>query len=74
LFYVAVTRAKQELYMTRSRSRMSRGLVRPALPSPFLELLNSEVAEKAEADELVKPADDDAVRRAFEACIKFLED
>ena len=74
LFYVAVTRAKQELYMTRSRSRMNRGMVRPALPSPFLDLLNSNVAEKADADSLVKPADDDAIRRAFEECIKFLED
>ena len=74
LFYVAVTRAKQELYLTRSRSRMNRGMVRPALPSPFLELLNDDVAEKVDADSLVKPADDDAVRRAFEACIALLDD
>ena len=74
LFYVAVTRAKQELFMTRSRSRMNRGMVRPALPSPFLELLNSDVAEKADADTLIKPADEDALRRAFEECIKLLED
>ncbi|MBO5904134.1 MAG: ATP-binding domain-containing protein, partial [Clostridia bacterium] len=74
LFYVAVTRAKQELYLTRSRSRMNRGMVRPALPSPFLELLSEKVAEKVDAESLVKPADDDAIRRAFEACIKLLDD
>ncbi|MBE6390720.1 MAG: ATP-dependent DNA helicase Rep [Lentisphaerae bacterium] len=74
LFYVAVTRAKQELYLTRTRSRMNRGVVRPALPSPFLELLNDNVAEKVDAESLVKPADDDAIRRAFEACISLMDD
>ena len=72
LFYVAVTRAKEELYLTRARTRLNRGMVRPALPSPFLELLNSEVAETVEAESLVKSADDDAVRRAFEECIKLM--
>ena len=74
LFYVAVTRAKQELYLTRSRSRMNRGVVRPALPSPFLELLNDEVAEKVDADSLVKVADEDSMLRAFEACIKLFDE
>ena len=74
LFYVAVTRAKQELYLTRSRSRLNRGMVRPALPSPFLELLGDNVAEKVDADSLVKTAGDDAVRRAFEECIRLLGD
>ena len=74
LFYVAVTRAKQELYLTRARSRMNRGVVRPALPSPFLELLNDNVAERVDAEDLVKTADEDAVRKAFEDCIRLLED
>ena len=72
LFYVAVTRAKQELYMTRARTRLNRGMVRPAVPSPFLELLNNNVAETVDADSLVQTADADEIRRAFEECIKLL--
>ena len=71
LFYVAVTRAKEELYLTRCRSRMVRGVVRPALPSVFLDLLGGS-AEKAEEDELVKKADDETVRQTFEDAIKML--
>ncbi len=74
LFYVAITRAKQELYLTRARSRMIRGVVRPALPSPFLELLNKNIAERKEPDEVVRMADDDAVKRAFEDAIRMLMD
>ena len=71
LFYVAVTRAKEELYLTRCRSRMVRGVVRPALPSGFLELLGNS-AEKKEADELVKTADEATVRKTFEEAIRML--
>lgn len=71
LFYVAVTRAKEELYLTRCRSRMVRGVVRPALPSGFLELLGNS-AEKKEADELVKSADEATVRKTFEEAIRML--
>ncbi len=71
LFYVAVTRAKEELYLTRSRSRMVRGVVRPALPSVFLDLLGGS-AEKADEDELIKKADDETVRQTFEDAIKML--
>ena len=73
LFYVALTRAKEELYLTRARSRMVKGVVRPALPSCFLDLLGDS-AEKADKDDLVKLADDDAVRKAFEDAIKMLMD
>ena len=71
LFYVALTRAKQELYLTRSRSRMIKGVVRPAHPSGFLELLG-ESADRAEKDELVKPADEATVRKTFEDAIRML--
>ena len=72
LFYVAVTRAKQELYMTRARTRLNRGVVRPALGSPFLELLDEKSVENADAGELIRKADDDAVRKAFEESIRLL--
>ena len=72
LLYVAITRAKQELYLTRARSRMIRGAVRPALPSPFMELLGEKIAERKEPSDIVKPADDDAVKKAFEDAIRML--
>ena len=71
LFYVALTRAKEELYLTRCRSRMVKGVVRPALPSCFLELLGKS-AEKAEESDLVKLADDETVRKTFEDAIRLL--
>ncbi|MBQ9787660.1 MAG: UvrD-helicase domain-containing protein [Lentisphaeria bacterium] len=71
LFYVALTRAKEELYLTRCRSRMIRGVVRPSLPSGFLELLG-ESAERAEKSDLVKLADDAVVRKTFEDAIRML--
>jgi len=71
LFYVAVTRAKEELYLTRCRSRMVRGVVRPALPSVFLDLLGK-TAERAEQDELIKCADEETVRKTFEDAIRML--
>ena len=72
LFYVAVTRAKEELFLTRARSRLARGMVRPAMPSPFLELLGSEVANRQNADDLLAPASDENVRSAFEKAMKML--
>ena len=73
LFYVALTRAKEELYLTRCRSRMVRGVVRPALPSAFLDLLGKS-AEKAEESDLVKRADEETVRKTFEDAIRMLMD
>ena len=73
LFYVALTRAKEELYLTRCRSRMVRGVVRPALPSAFLDLLGKS-AEKAEESDLIKRADEETVRKTFEDAIRMLMD
>lgn len=73
LFYVALTRAKKELYLTRCRSRMVRGVVRPALPSAFMDLLGKS-AERVEADTLIKRADEETVRQTFEDAIRMLMD
>lgn len=72
LFYVAITRAKQELYLTRVRRRMIHGEMRPALPSPFLDLLTRDIAERKESADVVRVADDDTVKRAFEEAIRLL--
>ena len=74
LFYVAITRARRQLYLLRAKERMQRGISKPALPSPFLACLTEELAEHPAPDELVKPASDDAVRAAFANIFRILKE
>lgn len=46
LFYVAITRAKERLYITRARSRFMYGQVKESVPSRFLKEVGLEYAEK----------------------------
>ena len=57
LFYVAVTRAKEELYLLRSKKRLVRGVMRPAQPSPFLAMIDGEFANTVEPEDILKTAD-----------------
>ena len=66
LFYVAVTRAKEELYLLRAKARMQRGITRPAQPSPFLGLLTDEVAQRCEPDELLTGVSQEDMIKKFE--------
>ena len=74
LFYVAITRARRQLYLLRAKERMQRGISKPALPSPFLACLTEELAEHPEPEVLVKPASDDAVRAAFANIFRILKE
>lgn len=65
LFYVAITRAKEKLFLLRARERMVRGMRSTQLPSPFLRLLNGGMCESAEPHELIKEATDEQKREAF---------
>ncbi|MBS1370859.1 MAG: UvrD-helicase domain-containing protein [Lentisphaeria bacterium] len=73
LFYVAITRARKQLYITRAARRMQRGMLQPALPSPFLELLTDDVAEFPAPEDLLRPASEDSVRQAFADIFKMLD-
>ncbi|MBO5792410.1 MAG: ATP-dependent DNA helicase PcrA, partial [Lentisphaeria bacterium] len=64
LFYVAITRAKRELYITRAKRRMVRGIFQSSRPSPFLEKLG-EAADKTEASEINKAMDVDKAAEMF---------
>ena len=74
LFYVAITRARRQLYLLRAKERMQRGISKPVLPSPFLACLTEDLAEHPAPDELVKPASDDAVRAAFANIFRILHE
>ena len=65
LFYVAVTRAKEELYLLRARSRMQRGINRPAQQSPFLGLLPDDVVDRCEPGDLLSGASQEDVMKKF---------
>ena len=73
LFYVAVTRAKKELYLFRSVRRMYRGVSRPARSSPFLHLLGK-AAENQMPDEVIRKATQDEILAMFEAVYSALHD
>ena len=65
LFYVAITRAKQELYLLHARCRMQRGINKPARPSNFLALLTGDLAEAKAPEDLLKPVDRDRMAEKF---------
>ena len=70
LFYVAMTRAKKELYLLNARSRMQRGAPHPVRPSSFLALLGETLIDRQTPDALLKPADK---QRAIEAFMRIYE-
>lgn len=47
LFYVAVTRAKDYCYLTYAQNRRKYGQTEPALPSPFLDEIDSEYIQRS---------------------------
>ena len=72
LFYVAVTRAKEELYLLRTRSRLIRGVMHPSRPSPFLSMIDGKFAETREQGELLKAVDSKTLAAKFEELYDFL--
>ena len=64
LFYVALTRAKEQLFLTRTRLRMVRGIKHPAQASPFLALLG-ETAEVKRPEELLTYSSTEDTLKAF---------
>jgi superfamily I DNA/RNA helicase len=65
LFYVAITRAKKELYLLRARYRMHRGVNKPSHPSVFLPLLGEKFAISRQAEDLIKVVDEERMAAKF---------
>ena len=74
LFYVAVTRARKKLYLTRAKLRLNRGV--PHLPreSEFLGLLDEGLADRREPAELLKAPDPDQMKQKFADIFKMLDE
>lgn len=57
LFYVAITRAKQRLYLSSCKTRRRRGNLEEAEPSPFLDELPADLLEYHREDEELSSED-----------------
>jgi superfamily I DNA/RNA helicase len=66
LFYVAITRAKHTLTMTRARERMRFGKVTRQMPSRFIAELPEDYVDKMHSTEAFKKVSADALQKAFE--------
>ena len=73
LFYVAVTRAKEELYLLRTRMRMVRGVMHPSRPSGFLGMIDGEFAKSQTPDDLLKTVDSDTLAAKFAELYEFMK-
>ncbi len=56
LFYVALTRAKDKLYLTHARSRRRGGEILPSMPSRFLETLPPGLVDERRTSSLFAPS------------------
>ena len=72
LFYVAVTRAKEELYLLRTRMRMVRGVMHPSRPSAFLGMIDGKYATTQSPEDVLKTVDADTLAAKFAELYEFL--
>ena len=73
LFYVAVTRAKKELFLTCSRERYIRGQRKTRIESPFLHLLPEEFLQTGVPDDFIKTLSQDDMKAAFAKIFSILD-
>ena len=66
LFYVAMTRAKRKLVLTRAKERMHRGTYLRREPSSFLADIPKSTIAETDARNAFEKVDADALRKAFE--------
>jgi superfamily I DNA/RNA helicase len=72
LFYVAVTRAKEELYLLRTRTRLVRGVMHPSRPSGFLGMIDGKYAVSQAPEDVLKTVDADTVAAKFAELYAYL--
>jgi superfamily I DNA/RNA helicase len=72
LFYVGITRAMKELYLTYTDHRIKYGKKMPAYPSRFLEEIPEELLKRIEAHEDEDPEENERDAKAFFSNIKEL--
>ena len=73
LFYVAITRAKKELFLTCSRERYIRGQRKSRIESPFLHLLPEESLQTGTPEDFIKVLSADDMKAAFAKIFSILD-
>lgn len=74
LFYVAITRAREYLFMTYSAERFKYHEFVRQLPSPFLRDLPDDYVEKPKLDEYFKTVSEEDMANVFADILKDLND
>ena len=74
LFYVAITRAKDQLVITLAAERFRFGQNERRYPSPFLEDIPDELAEKPDPGDYFPRISDEMKKRAFAEILRRLRE
>ena len=74
LMYVAVTRAREKLFLTRAVTRLTRGVFTRHLASPFLSELPEGEIEKTEPGDVLRTLNSEELERGFAEIFKLLRD
>lgn len=74
LFYVALTRARQNLLITHAKTRMYRGVKLSQTPSKFLQQLPDGIVDKHQPGELIKTMSKDELMSSFESMFARFKD
>jgi len=67
LFYVSLTRAREQLVISYSTSRMDKGVERNQFPSEFIKYLPEDIVDVCTPEDLIKTMDKDEVSKGLEA-------
>ena len=74
LFYVAITRAREELYMTCAGERFRFKEYVRCVPSPFLREIPDDICERNVPDDLRREISEDEKIKAYEDILRMLEE
>jgi superfamily I DNA/RNA helicase len=72
LFYVSMTRAKQQLLISYSSSRLDKGVERNQHPSEFIKYLPEDIVDVCTPEDLIKPMDKDELNKSLSAMLASL--
>jgi ATP-dependent DNA helicase UvrD/PcrA len=67
LFYVSLTRAKEQLVISYSTSRMDKGVERNQFPSEFIKYLPEDIVDVCTPEDLIKTMEKGEMLKGFEA-------
>ncbi len=73
LFYVSLTRAREQLVISYSASRMDKGVERNQFPSEFLKYLPEDIVDACTPEDLIKTMDKDDISKSLEAMMAMLD-